>query len=259
MSTPLSSDNSAITNVFHNVWAISRHCRHYLGESSSIPSATFSGVPMFLDCVVACHRHLASCMGGCTDSLQLRDELRQTRERALKLTISICQCLTTTLRDKSLPQEQRQDSELLWVSFSSSLELLHIDMCKVFKMADAFTIADNTLLVLTGLQGGTEVAARALSLQDLDQAESTDSLEQDISRMDHMIDDMESKVNVLRWMVEPQGTLFPVGSTDSMSMALLSVDEECPGPGQTHIFVLILLTVVVMVAATLSVCIVLFT
>lgn len=229
--------------------------------------------------VVACHRHLASCVGGCTDTLQLRDELRQTRERALKLAVSICQRLTITLRDKGLPQEQRRDSELLWVAFSSSLELLHLDMCKVFKMADMFTIANNSSLVLTGLQGGgTEVAARALSLPDLNQAESTAppaglegqehcSLEQDIGRMDHMIDDMETKVNVLRWMVEPRGTMFPNGSTDSMSMALLSVDDECPGTEpepatlcqRSHIFAVILLSVVILVAAALSVCIALFT
>lgn len=230
--------------------------------------------------VVACHRHLASCVGGCTDSLQLRDELRQTRERAVKLAVSICQRLTTTLRDKSLPQDQRRDSELLWVGFSSSLELLHLDMCKVFKMADMFTIANNSSLVLTGLQGGgTEVAARALSLSDLHQAENTappaglegqerSSLEHDISQMDRMIDDMESKVNVLRWMVEPKGALFPLSSTDSMSMALLSLEDEedaememQPAPlcQRSHIFVLIMLCVVIMVAAALSICIVLFT
>ncbi|KAJ0022632.1 hypothetical protein NQD34_014766 [Periophthalmus magnuspinnatus] len=229
--------------------------------------------------VVACHRHLASCVGGCTDTLQLRDELRQTRERALKLAVSICAHLTKALRDKSLPPDHRRHCELLWVGFSSSLELLHIDMCKVFKMADNFTLANNISLVQTGLQGGgSEVAARALSLPDLNQVESTAppadlegqercSLEQDISQMDHMIDDMETKVNVLRWMVEPQGALLPLGSTDSLSLALLSVDEECPrteeGPKhlcqRSHVFALILLCAVVAVAATLSICIVLFT
>ncbi|XP_072306666.1 regulator of G-protein signaling 9-binding protein [Eucyclogobius newberryi] len=229
--------------------------------------------------VVACHHHLASCVGGCTDTLQLRDELRQTRERALKLAMSICTHLTKTLRDKSLPQDQRRDSELLWVSFSSSLELLHVDMCKIFKVANHFTLANNISLVQTGLQGGgSEVAARALSLPDLHQAESTAlpagleeqehcNLEQDINQMDHMIDDMESKVNVLRWMVEPEGVLLPLGSTDSVSTALLSVDEESPGIEEgpkplcqrSHVFVLILLCAVVAVAATLSICIVLFT
>ncbi|CAL1596607.1 unnamed protein product [Knipowitschia caucasica] len=228
--------------------------------------------------VVACHRHLASCVGSCTDSLQLRDELRKTRERAVELATSICSHLTRTLRDKNLPQVQRKETELLWVGFSSSLELLHLDMCKVFKMADTFTLADNVSLVQTGLQGGAcEVCARALSVADLQQTESTAppadlegqercSLEQDISQMDHMIDDMETKVNVLRWMVEPQGPQFPLCSTDSSSMALLSVDEESPGTEEgpkplcqrSLVFVLLMLCGVVAVATTLSICIVFF-
>ena len=108
---------------------------------------------LFLIQVVACYRHLASCVGGCTDSLQLRDELRQTREKAQKLAVAICHHLTSHLRDKSLPEEQRKEMELLWVAFSSSLELLHVDMCKVFNMADIFSLANTKTLVQTGLQG----------------------------------------------------------------------------------------------------------
>ncbi|KAM9337403.1 regulator of G-protein signaling 9-binding protein [Symphorus nematophorus] len=226
--------------------------------------------------VVACYRHLASCVGGCTDSLQLRDELRQTREKAQKLAVAICHHLTSHLRDKSLPEEQRKEMELLWVAFSSSLELLHIDMCKVFNMGDIFSLANNKTLVQNGLQGGgSEVAARALSLPDLNQAqtptlpaglesEERSTMEQEISQIDHMIDDMEMKVNVLRWMVEPHGPQYadPLSSTDSASLALLSVDEEQPGHQplcqRSQIFVLLLLFAVVLVAATLSVCVVLF-
>ena len=108
---------------------------------------------LFLTQVVACYRHLASCVGGCTDSLQLRDELRQTREKAQKLAESICHHLTSRLRDKSLPEDQRKEMELLWVAFSSSLELLHVDMCKVFSMADIFSLANTATQVQTGLQG----------------------------------------------------------------------------------------------------------
>ncbi|CAN9506489.1 unnamed protein product [Ophioblennius macclurei] len=226
--------------------------------------------------VVACYRHLASCIGSCTDSLQLRDELRQTREKAQKLSVAICQHLTSHLRDKSLPEEQRKEMELLWVSFSSSLELLHVDMCKVFNAGDIFSVANTAALVKTGLQGGgTEVAARALSIPDLNQAqppalpdglESQErcTMEQEISQIDHMIDDMELKVNVLRWMVEPHGPQYaePLSSTDSASLALLSVDEEQPGHQplcqRSLIFVLLLLFAFVLVAVTLSVCIVLF-
>ncbi|XP_068438516.1 regulator of G-protein signaling 9-binding protein [Clinocottus analis] len=224
--------------------------------------------------VVACYRHLASCVGACTDSLQLREELRQTREKAQTLSGSICSHLTSHLRNKSLPEGQRKEMELLWVAFSSSLELLHIDMCKVFNVAEIFSLANTDSLMQTGLQGGgSEVAARALSLPDLDQAQSPalppgiesqehHTLEQEISQIDKMIDDMEMKVNVMRWMVEPHGPQYadPLSSTDSASLALLSVDEEQPGQQplcqRSQIFVLLLMFAVVLVSATLSVCIV---
>uniref|UniRef100_UPI0037E9C43E regulator of G-protein signaling 9-binding protein n=1 Tax=Semicossyphus pulcher TaxID=241346 RepID=UPI0037E9C43E len=226
--------------------------------------------------VVACYRHLASCVGGSTDSLQLRDELRQTREKALKLAVDICSHLTSHLRNKSLPEEQRKEMELLWVAFSSSLELLHVDMCKVFSMGDIFSLDNAKTLVKTGLQGGgSEVAARALSLPDLNHPQTTtlpaglevqerSAMEKEISRIDHMIDDMEMKVNVLRWMVEPRGPKHAdqLSSTDSTSLALMSVDEEqqeqrslCQ---RSPVFVLLLLLLVVLVAATLSVSVVLF-
>ncbi|XP_077410221.1 regulator of G-protein signaling 9-binding protein [Vanacampus margaritifer] len=227
--------------------------------------------------VVACYRHLASCVGGCTDSLQLRDELRQTRERARKLATTICQHLTLRLRDKSLPVEQRKETELLWVAFSSSLELLHVDMCKVHNMGDIFALAASTSLVQTGLQGGSsEVAARALSLPDLNRALNSNlldglenqerkTMEQDISQIDHMMVDMETKVNVLRWTVEPQGPLNtePLGSADSASLALLSLDEEQlagqrPVGQRGRIVALLLLCAVILVATTLCVCIFFF-
>lgn len=103
--------------------------------------------------MVACYRHLAACVGGTTDSLKLRDELRQTREKAQKLAVAICHHLTCHLRDKSLPQDQRKEMELLWVAFSSSLELHHVDMCKVFNMGHVFPLANADRLVKTGLQG----------------------------------------------------------------------------------------------------------
>uniref|UniRef100_A0A3Q1JQ48 Uncharacterized protein n=1 Tax=Anabas testudineus TaxID=64144 RepID=A0A3Q1JQ48_ANATE len=225
--------------------------------------------------VVACYRHLASCVGGCTDSLKLRDELRQTREKAQKLAVAICHHLTSHLRNKCLPEKQRKEMELLWVAFSSSLELLHVDMCKVFNIGDLFCLANSGNLVQTGLQGGSEVAARALSLPDLNQVQSQippadlesqehATMEQEITKIDLMMDDMEMKVNVLRWMVEPHVGQYaePQSSTNSASLALLSVDEEQPGHRplcqRNHIFVLLLLLAVVLVAATLSICVVLF-
>lgn len=103
--------------------------------------------------MVACYRQLASCVGGCTDGLKLWEELRQTREKAQEVAAATCRHLTSHLRDKSLPGEERKEMELLWVAFSCSLELLHVDMCKVYNMGDVFSVADTHKLVKTGLQG----------------------------------------------------------------------------------------------------------
>ncbi|KAM3860830.1 regulator of G-protein signaling 9-binding protein [Diretmus argenteus] len=227
--------------------------------------------------VVACYRHLASCVGGCTDSLQLRDELRRTREKAQQLAVANCHHLTSRLRDKGLPEDQRKETELLWVAFSSSLELLHADMCKVFNVGNIFSLANTAALVQTGVQGGgSEVVARALSLPNLNpppspalpdglEIQDLGAMEQEISRVDRMIDDMELKVNVLRWTVEPHGPQYadPLSIADSSSLALFSVDEEQPDCQQpasqrSRILMILLLCAVVLVAAALVVCIVFF-
>lgn len=134
--------------------------------------------------------------------------------------------------------------------------------------------SQNDLILIFGNSGGgSEVAARALSLPDLNQAQSPSlpadleneehgTMEREISQISHMIDDMEMKVNVLRWMVEPHGPQYadPLSSTDSTSLALLSVDEEQPGDPplcqRSQIFVFLLLFAAFLVAATLSVSII---
>ncbi|XP_051572901.1 regulator of G-protein signaling 9-binding protein B-like isoform X1 [Myxocyprinus asiaticus] len=221
--------------------------------------------------VVACYRHLASCVGGCTDSSSLRLDLRQTRDRAQALALSCRNHLTARLRDKNLPEDRRKETELLWVAFSSCLELLHADMCKVFSMVKHFSLAGNSTMVQTGIQGGTtEVAARALSLPDLQEAndgtqtsnmesQEQSQLEQEIAQVDRTLEDMELKVNVLRWTVEAQGPQYadPV-STDSASLALLSIDEEAAEHfcDRSQMFMAMMLCGVVLFAVVLSVCVV---
>lgn len=126
-----------------------------------------------------------------------------------------------------------------------------------------------------GAGGSSEVAARALSLPDLNQApvqnlpagldgEERGAMEQEIGHISQMIDQMETKVNVLRWMVEPRGPQYaePLSSTDSASLALLSVDEEQPGrqPSRQHtqIFVLFMLFGAVLLATILSIGVIFF-
>uniref|UniRef100_A0A8C9TEY6 Regulator of G protein signaling 9 binding protein n=1 Tax=Scleropages formosus TaxID=113540 RepID=A0A8C9TEY6_SCLFO len=191
--------------------------------------------------VVACYRQLSSCVGGSSDSVRLRGELRQTRERAQQLALTGRQLLTARLRDKALPREERLEMELLWVAFSSSLEIFHADMCKVCSLGQNFPLSSRTsALVQTGVQGGmAEVTARALSLPELNRDEpaaSVERLEQgdlevETTRVDQMIEDMEQKVNVLRWTVEARGPRYaePLSAGDGSSLALLSADAEDPG------------------------------
>ncbi|KAI4891356.1 hypothetical protein NFI96_004944 [Prochilodus magdalenae] len=220
--------------------------------------------------VVACYRHLASCIGSSTDSTSLRRELRQTRERAQTLALSCRNHLTARLRDKALSAEDRKEVELQWVAFSSCLELFHSDMCKVYHMGNSFSVAKNSAMVQTGMQGGsTEVAARALSMPDLQEQSGVQTasmegldqsqLEQEIAQVDHTLEDMEMKVNVLRWTVEARGPQYadPV-SGDSASLALLSVDENASESfcDRSQMFVVLLLCGVAVIAVVLSVCVV---
>uniref|UniRef100_W5N0K6 Regulator of G protein signaling 9 binding protein n=1 Tax=Lepisosteus oculatus TaxID=7918 RepID=W5N0K6_LEPOC len=222
--------------------------------------------------VVACYRHLAASVGGSTDSSNLRDELRRTREKAQELAVKNRSKLTASLRDKSLPKEERAEMERLWVVFSSCLELFHSDMCKVFEMGQTFSLSSKSdPFVQTGMSGGTsDVAARALSLQTLTHDEnlpSIDRLEQndleaEIAKVDKMIDNMEMKVNVLRWTVEAKSPLYadPL-STETSSVALLSLDEEDGGRccDRSQFFVSVVLCGIAMVAVVLSVCVVYLT
>lgn len=120
------------------------------------------------------------------------------------------------------------------------------------------------------------MAARALSLPDLQisnlpsglDRQERSAMEQEIGRISQMIDQMETKVNVLRWMVEPRGAQHaePLSSTDSASLALASLDEEQagaqPGPQplsqSTQICVLFMLLAAVLLAATLSISVIFF-
>lgn len=119
--------------------------------------------------------------------------------------------------------------------------------------------------------GATEVAARALSVPDLQEehGEQTASveglqrsqLEQEIAQVDLTLEDMEMKVNVLRWTVEARGPQYSeLVSTDSASLSLLCTDdEEAQGKScdRSQMFVVMLLGGVAVIAVVLSACVVL--
>ncbi|XP_055510053.1 regulator of G-protein signaling 9-binding protein B-like [Leucoraja erinacea] len=195
-----------------------------------------------LNKLTGCYRHLATGIGGSSDSPELRDELRKTRERTQDLAVAVRNKLTAVLRDKALAGEERAEMERLWVIFCSSLELFQVDMSKVLELGLGFP------LVRTGVSGDASgVAARALSVQDMSHRGSTDprsrscscspaaaeqeELREQIDKVDRMVENMEMKVNVLRWTVESKGdaSYLSALSNDASSVALLSVDEESRG------------------------------
>lgn len=118
--------------------------------------------------------------------------------------------------------------------------------------------------------GTTEVAARALSVPDLQEehGEQTASmegleqsqLEQEIAQVDCTLEDMEMKVNVLRWTVEARGPQYSeLLSTDSASLALLCTDEEAAQGklcDRSQMFIVMLLGGVAAIAMALSVCVI---
>ncbi|KAK1172471.1 regulator of G-protein signaling 9-binding protein C-like [Acipenser oxyrinchus oxyrinchus] len=219
--------------------------------------------------VIACYRHLATSVGGSSDCSNLRDELKRTREKAQDFAVANRNKLTLCLRDKNLPKDDRVEMERLWVSFSSSLELFHADMCKVFEMGQSFSFSSqNNLFVQTGMSGATsDIAARALSVQNINYDETVASMdrleqkdeEEQIDKVDKMIYDIEMKVNVLRWTVEAKAPMYtdPL-SNDTSSVAMLSLEDDdndqCCDRGQ--VIVSVILCVIAMVAVVLSVCVV---
>lgn len=220
-----------------------------------------------LNKVVACYRHLAISVGGSSDSKHLRDELRRTREKAQELAVSNRNVITAALRDKQLSKEDRKVLERLWVQFSSCLEILYNDMCKVFDLGLAVPLsATHQPAMQTGYSGSTSaIASRALSVQNINYSDSPTNkeklehseLENEILKVDQMITDMELKVNVLRWTVESAANMNDeLDSADASSTALLSVDEgggdrnQCCNGGQ--LIVSLILCGAALIAVTLS-------
>ncbi|NP_001086237.1 regulator of G-protein signaling 9-binding protein C [Xenopus laevis] len=215
--------------------------------------------------VVACYRHLVLTIGGSSDSIHLRDELRRTRERAQELAVCNRNKLTTALRDKKLSKKDCEELERLWVEFSSCLELFHNDMCKVYELATALPHSStNQPAIQTGSTGNTSaIASRALNVQNINYSDSPankasleyQEIEEEILKVDNMITDMEMKVNVLRWTVEANTRMNDeLKSThDSSSVVLLSEEESnskgCCSDGQ--LIVSLLLCGTALVAITL--------
>lgn len=166
-----------------------------------------------LNKTTACYHHLVLTLGGSADTQNLREQLQKTRHRAQELATTVCVCLTTALRDRSLDTEERVEFERLWATFSSCLDLLEADMRRSLELGTGFPLhAPRGPLVRTGVAGATSgVAARVLSARSLSHTAEQDfevhdlqQLEREVVQVSEMLQKMEMKVNVPRWTVQAQ-------------------------------------------------------
>lgn len=224
-----------------------------------------------LNKVTACYRHLVCALGSTSDSQNLREELKKTRRKAQELAAANRTRLTDVLKDKSISNEDRAEYERLWVLFTSSMEILEVDMRRSLEIGQDFPLKVPTRhFIQTGMTGSTStVAARAMSVQnmkyDADQAvDSVDlkDLEAEIAQLDQMMEEMEMKVQVAPWAVEAKqeagAELKSTVSVGNSSIGVISICEEEPKEdedgeaGVMKIFAGILFTVVLLIAGILG-------
>ncbi|TNN55863.1 Regulator of G-protein signaling 9-binding protein [Liparis tanakae] len=194
-----------------------------------------------LNKVTACYRHLVIALGSTSDSQNLREELKRTRKKAQELAVANRTVLTSLLKDKSISKDDRVEYERLWVLFSSSMELLEVDMKRSLEIGQDFPLKVPTRhLIQTGMTGSTTtVAARAMSVQNMkyeadsniDTADLRD-LQGEICQVSHMMEEMETKVQVAPWAVEakqePGAELKSNMSLGNSSVGVISICDEEP-------------------------------
>ncbi|XP_071377702.1 regulator of G-protein signaling 9-binding protein [Centroberyx affinis] len=194
-----------------------------------------------LNKVTACYRHLVIALGSTSDSQNLREELKKTRKKAQELAVANRTKLTALLKDKTISKDDRTEYERLWVLFSSSMELLEVDMKRSLEIGQDFPLKVPTRhLIQTGMTGSTTtVAARAMSVQNMkyeadgniDTADLKD-LQAEISQVGQMMEEMEMKVQVAPWAVEAKqeagAELKSNMSIGNSSVGVISICEEEP-------------------------------
>ncbi|XP_072488177.1 regulator of G-protein signaling 9-binding protein [Notamacropus eugenii] len=222
-----------------------------------------------LNRVTACYRHMVLSVGGTADSQNLREELKQTRQKAHDLAVANRNRLTAALRDKSVGKEDKAEFERLWVIFSTCLEILETDMKRALELGLEFPLnVPRRHLIQTGMSGGTAgVAARAMSVQNMkyeaerniDEADLKD-LELEIHKVGEMMYEMEMKVNVPQWTVEakqdPGAELKSTASAGASSGGFVSVEERKGFCDISKLLAAIVFSAVLIVAVILAVCVV---
>ncbi|KAM8946977.1 regulator of G-protein signaling 9-binding protein [Pelodytes ibericus] len=222
-----------------------------------------------LNKVTACYRHLVLTIGGTSDSQNLREELKKTRQKAQELAVANRNKLTTTLKDKSLGKDDKAEFERLWVIFSTCMDILETDMRRALELGQEFPLnIPKRHLMQTGMSGSTSgVAARAMSVQNMkyDGEHNIDvmdlkDLENEINQVDEMMYEMEMKVNVPQWTVEakqnPGAELKSTISAGASSPGAASVEEHKAICDLSKLLAGVVFSAVLIIAIVLAVCVV---
>ncbi|XP_053305511.1 regulator of G-protein signaling 9-binding protein [Spea bombifrons] len=222
-----------------------------------------------LNKVTACYRHLVLTIGGTSDSQNLREELKKTRQKAQELAVANRNKLTSTLKDKSLSKEDKAEFERLWVIFSTCMDILETDMRRALELGQEYPLnIPRRHLIQTGMSGGTSgVAARAMSVQNMkyDAEHNIDvmdlkDLENEINQVDEMMYEMEMKVNVPQWSVEakqnPGAELKNSVTAGASSPGAVSVEEHKTACDLSKLLAGLVFSSVLIVAIILAVCVV---
>ncbi|NP_001088166.1 regulator of G-protein signaling 9-binding protein A [Xenopus laevis] len=222
-----------------------------------------------LNKVTGCYRHLVLTIGGTSDSQNLREELKKTRQKAQELAVANRNTLTSTLKDHRLTKEDKAEFERLWVIFSTCMDILETDMRRALVLGQEFPLnIPKKHLIQTGMSGGTSgVAARAMSAQNMRyEAEHNidvmdlKDLENEINLMGEMMYEMEMKVSVPQWTVEakqdPGAELKSIMSAGASSPGIISLDAHKSICDLSKILAGVVFSAVLIIAIVLAVCVV---
>ncbi|XP_061449945.1 regulator of G-protein signaling 9-binding protein [Rhineura floridana] len=218
--------------------------------------------------VTACYRHMVLTIGGTSDSQNLREELKKTRQKAQELAVANRNKLTAALKDKTVNKEDKAEFERLWVIFSTCLEILETDMRRALELGQEFPLnMPKKPLIQTGMSGTTSgVAARAMSVQNMryeadnniDVVDLKD-LENEINQVGEMMYEMEMKVSVPQWTVEakqdPGAELKSTISVGASSIGMMEVAESKSFCDVSKFLAGIIFTAVLLIAIILAVCV----
>ncbi|ELV10962.1 Regulator of G-protein signaling 9-binding protein [Tupaia chinensis] len=203
-----------------------------------------------LNKATACYHHLVLTVGGSAGSQNLREELQKTRQKAQELAVATRgRGLTVARRDKGVGAEERAEFERLWVAFSGCLDLLEVDMRRALALGGAVPL--HTPLRPLVVRSLRHEAACDFDVADLPE------LEREILQVGEMIQDMEMKVNVPRWTVQPkQEAGAELQSTAGASSGIcVSVEERTGTCDQSKVLAATVFSAVLLVAVALAVCV----